>query len=95
VGDRGVSYENDRAFIQEVERSIASSLTNKIMRFCFDCKRPRADSTHHGGGAIRTKLRIYAFTGGLLLRYWMGFNFSVAVWVGYIASFGIALETGW
>jgi len=24
----------------------------------------------------------------------MGFNFSVAVWVGYIALFGIAVETG-
>ena len=33
-------------------------------------------------------------TGGLLLQYMMGFNFSVAVWVGYIALFGIAVETG-
>jgi Cu(I)/Ag(I) efflux system membrane protein CusA/SilA len=24
----------------------------------------------------------------------MGFNFSVAVWVGYIALFGVAVETG-
>ena len=37
---------------------------------------------------------LYAMTGGLLLQYWMGFNFSVAVWVGYIALFGIAVETG-
>jgi copper/silver efflux system protein len=37
---------------------------------------------------------IYALTGGLLLQYLMGFNFSVAVWVGYIALFGIAVETG-
>ncbi len=37
---------------------------------------------------------IYAMTGGLLLQYLMGFNFSVAVWVGYIALFGIAVETG-
>ena len=36
----------------------------------------------------------YAMTGGLLLQYLMGFNFSVAVWVGYIALFGIAVETG-
>jgi len=36
----------------------------------------------------------YAMTGGLLLQYMMGFNFSVAVWVGYIALFGIAVETG-
>jgi Cu(I)/Ag(I) efflux system membrane protein CusA/SilA len=33
-------------------------------------------------------------TGGLLLQWLMGYNFSVAVWVGYIALFGIAVETG-
>jgi Cu(I)/Ag(I) efflux system membrane protein CusA/SilA len=37
---------------------------------------------------------MYAMTGGLLLQYMMGFNFSVAVWVGYIGLFGIAVETG-
>ncbi len=37
---------------------------------------------------------IYALTGGLLLQYLLGYNFSVAVWVGYIALFGIAVETG-
>jgi Cu(I)/Ag(I) efflux system membrane protein CusA/SilA len=36
----------------------------------------------------------YAMTGGLLLQWLMGYNFSVAVWVGYIALFGIAVETG-
>ncbi len=36
----------------------------------------------------------YAMTGGLVLQYILGFNFSVAVWVGYIALFGIAVETG-
>ena len=33
-------------------------------------------------------------TGGLILQWWLGCNFSVAVWVGYIALFGIAVETG-
>jgi Cu(I)/Ag(I) efflux system membrane protein CusA/SilA len=37
---------------------------------------------------------IYALTGGLILQRMLGFNFSVAVWVGYIALFGIAVETG-
>lgn len=37
---------------------------------------------------------IYAMTGGLLLQWMLGYNFSVAVWVGYIALFGIAVETG-
>jgi len=36
----------------------------------------------------------YAMSGGLLLQWIMGYNFSVAVWVGYIALFGIAVETG-
>ncbi len=36
----------------------------------------------------------YALTGGLILQWWLGYNFSVAVWVGYIALFGIAVETG-
>ena len=37
---------------------------------------------------------IYAMTGGLLLQWLLKFNFSVAVAVGYIALFGIAVETG-
>lgn len=36
----------------------------------------------------------YAMTGGLILQWLLGFEFSVAVWVGYIALFGIAIETG-
>jgi Cu(I)/Ag(I) efflux system membrane protein CusA/SilA len=37
---------------------------------------------------------IYALTGGLILQKVLGYNFSVAVWIGYIALFGIAVETG-
>ena len=37
---------------------------------------------------------IYALTGGLILQKLLGYNFSVAAWVGYIALFGIAVETG-
>jgi len=37
---------------------------------------------------------LYALTGGLLLQWLLGYEFSVAVWVGYIALFGIAVETG-
>ncbi len=36
----------------------------------------------------------YALTGGLVLQWLLGYEFSVAVWVGYIALFGIAIETG-
>jgi len=37
---------------------------------------------------------IYAMSGGLILQWLLGYEFSVAVWVGYIALFGIAVETG-
>src|SRR5882757_7840012 len=36
----------------------------------------------------------FALTGGVLLQWFMGYNFSVAVWVGYIALFGTAIQTG-
>jgi Cu(I)/Ag(I) efflux system membrane protein CusA/SilA len=37
---------------------------------------------------------LYAMTGGLLLQWMLHYNFSVAVAIGYIALFGIAVETG-
>jgi Cu(I)/Ag(I) efflux system membrane protein CusA/SilA len=37
---------------------------------------------------------IYAMSGGLLLQWLLRYNFSVAVAIGYIALFGIAVETG-
>jgi Cu(I)/Ag(I) efflux system membrane protein CusA/SilA len=36
---------------------------------------------------------LFALIGGLLLQWILGYNFSVAVAVGYIALFGIAVET--
>ncbi len=36
----------------------------------------------------------FALTGGVMLQWWLGYNFSVAVWVGYIALFGTAIQTG-
>lgn len=35
-----------------------------------------------------------AIAGGAMFQALFGFNFSVAVWVGYIACFGLATETG-
>jgi copper/silver efflux system protein len=37
---------------------------------------------------------VYAMTGGVLLQWWLDYNFSVAVWVGYIALYGVAVQTG-
>ncbi|HXG93979.1 MAG TPA: CusA/CzcA family heavy metal efflux RND transporter [Blastocatellia bacterium] len=36
----------------------------------------------------------FALTGGIYLLYALGYNFSVAVWVGFIALFGTAVQTG-
>src|SRR6516165_5854410 len=36
----------------------------------------------------------FALVGGLWLMWWLGFNFSVAVAVGFIALAGVAAETG-
>jgi len=35
-----------------------------------------------------------AVAGGVLFQYLFGYNFSVAVWIGFIACFGLATETG-
>lgn len=36
----------------------------------------------------------FALTGGVVLVWLLGYNFSVAVWVGFIALFGTATQTG-
>ena len=36
----------------------------------------------------------FAFVGGIWLQFILGFKFSTAVWVGYIALFGVAVEAG-
>ena len=36
----------------------------------------------------------FALTGGVYLQWLIGYNFSVAVWVGFIALFGTAVQTG-
>ena len=36
----------------------------------------------------------FALTGGVYLVWFLGYNFSVAVWVGFIALFGTAVQTG-
>jgi len=36
----------------------------------------------------------FALTGGVYLLWAVGYNFSVAVWVGFVALFGTAVQTG-
>ena len=50
---------------------------------------------HSAGESIIVMLSVvYAMTGGVLLQLLLGYNFSVAVWVGYIALYGVAVQTG-
>ena len=47
------------------------------------------------GDAAHVLLAVpFAMSGGVILQYAMGIPFSVAVWVGYIALFGTAIQTG-
>ncbi len=50
-------------------------------------------------GSIKEALHVllavpFALTGGVFLVKFLGLNFSVAVWVGFIALFGTAVQTG-
>ena len=36
----------------------------------------------------------FALIGGVYLTFLLGYNFSVAVWVGFIALYGVAVQTG-
>jgi Cu(I)/Ag(I) efflux system membrane protein CusA/SilA len=36
----------------------------------------------------------FALIGGVYLQFILGYNFSVAVWVGYISLYGVAVQTG-
>jgi Cu(I)/Ag(I) efflux system membrane protein CusA/SilA len=50
---------------------------------------------HSIGEALLVILSVpFALVGGVLLQWGLGYNYSVAVWVGYIALFGVAVETG-
>lgn len=50
---------------------------------------------HSATEALHVLLAVpFALTGGVFLLKYMGFNFSVAVWVGFIALFGTAVQTG-
>ncbi|HKE86541.1 MAG TPA: CusA/CzcA family heavy metal efflux RND transporter [Vicinamibacterales bacterium] len=50
---------------------------------------------HSAGEALTVMLSVvYAMSGGVFLQFLLGYNFSVAAWVGYIALFGVAVQTG-
>jgi Cu(I)/Ag(I) efflux system membrane protein CusA/SilA len=50
---------------------------------------------HSAKEALHVVLAVpFALTGGIFLLKFLGYNFSVAVWVGFIALFGTAVQTG-
>lgn len=50
---------------------------------------------HNAREAAHVLLAVpFALSGGVFLQWLMGYPFSVAVWVGYIALFGTAIQTG-
>jgi copper/silver efflux system protein len=50
---------------------------------------------HSAKEAVHVLLAVpFALTGGIFLLKLLGYNFSVAVWVGFIALFGTAVQTG-
>jgi Cu(I)/Ag(I) efflux system membrane protein CusA/SilA len=50
---------------------------------------------HSAREALHVILAVpFALTGGIFLLKILGYNFSVAVWVGFIALFGTAVQTG-
>lgn len=54
---------------------------------------------YHTYGSLKEAAHVllavpFALTGGIFLVKFMGLNFSVAVWVGFIALFGTAVQTG-
>jgi Cu(I)/Ag(I) efflux system membrane protein CusA/SilA len=50
---------------------------------------------HSAAEALLVMLSVvYAMTGGVVLQWVLGQPFSVAVWVGYIGLFGVAVQTG-
>ncbi len=50
---------------------------------------------HSGMEAAHVMLAVpFALSGGVILQKLLGYNFNGAVWVGYIALFGTAVQTG-
>jgi Cu(I)/Ag(I) efflux system membrane protein CusA/SilA len=50
---------------------------------------------HSAKEALHVLLAVpFALTGGIFLLKFLGYSFSVAVWVGFIALFGTAVQTG-
>jgi len=80
-------YENQRRFAQTMYLVLPAVLLIMFMLLYM--------VYHNVAEAAHVLLAVpFALSGGVFLQKLMGYNFSGAVWVGYIALFGTAVQTG-
>ena len=80
-------YENQRRFTQTMQLVFpAVMLIIFVMLYMV---------YHSAAEAAHVLLAVpFALSGGVFLQKFLGYNFNGAVWVGYIALFGTAVQTG-
>ncbi|MCP5560255.1 MAG: efflux RND transporter permease subunit [Verrucomicrobiaceae bacterium] len=80
-------YENQRRFVQTMQMVFPIVLLI-IFVLLFMVYHSALEAAH-------VMLAVpFALSGGVLLQKLLGYNFNGAVWVGYIALFGTAVQTG-
>ncbi len=80
-------YENQLRARATLQLIMPAVLVIIFLILCF--------TFHSAAEAAHVILAVpFALTGGVILQGLLGYNFSVAVWVGYIALFGTAIQTG-
>jgi len=80
-------YENQRRFVQtmQVVFPVVLLIIFVLLYIVY----------HSALEAAHVMLAVpFALSGGVLLQKFLGYNFNGAVWVGYIALFGTAVQTG-
>jgi copper/silver efflux system protein len=80
-------FENQRRFVKTMELVFPLVLLVIFVLLYF--------VYHSALEAAHVMLAVpFALSGGVLLQKMLGYNFNGAVWVGYIALFGTAVQTG-
>ena len=80
-------YENQRRFVQTMTLVFPGVLLIIFVLLYL--------VYHSAVEAAHVMLAVpFALSGGVFLQYLLGYNFNGAVWVGYIALFGTAVQTG-
>src|SRR5688500_7173399 len=82
-----VEYENQRRFVKTIQL-VFSAVLLIIFVMLFMVYHSTLEAAH-------VMLAVpFALSGGVFLQKILGYNFNGAVWVGYIALFGTAVQTG-